>query len=56
MYIAKAISPATGSSANGVPSAVTAVAFTLQNFRMALTTPIKAPPAMKPEAIKVPRL
>ena len=33
------------------PSAVRATASTLQNLRMALTTPIKAPPAMKPEAI-----
>ena len=56
IYITNAIKPASGISLKKPPSAVRAMRSTLANLMMALTTPIKAPPAMKPEAIRVPRL
>ena len=55
-YMNKATNEAHGVCAKAVPSAVLTIKSTLANFKIALTTPIKAPPAMKPEAIKVPLL
>ena len=51
-YITNATNEAHGVSAKGTPPTLTIIS-TLANFKIALTTPIKAPPAMKPEAMSV---